>query len=151
MSDNLIEKKIQKVTDKLYHIILYRVHLAWVGFELTTLVVIGTDCIGGYKSDYHAITTMTIPFSNKNDFSLFNYHSYCCPFVTQVSTSRRNHLTWLPLSRLPVSYNTEMTATWNSREQWMEQNTTWSSKSNGKDKMLLGLARAMERTKYCLI
>jgi hypothetical protein len=25
-------------------------HLTWVGFELTTLVVIGTDCIGSYKS-----------------------------------------------------------------------------------------------------
>ena len=25
---------------------LYRVHPAWVEFELTTLVVIGTDCIG---------------------------------------------------------------------------------------------------------
>jgi hypothetical protein len=30
-------------------------------------------------------------------------------------------------------------------------NTTWSSKSNGKDKMIPGLARAMERTKYYLI
>ena len=28
---------------------LYRVRLAWVGFELTTLVVIGTDCIGSCK------------------------------------------------------------------------------------------------------
>jgi hypothetical protein len=35
----------------------YRVHLAWVGFELTMLVVIGTDCIGSYKSNYHTITT----------------------------------------------------------------------------------------------
>jgi hypothetical protein len=36
---------------------LYRVHLAWVGFELTTSVVIGTDCIGSYKHNYHMITT----------------------------------------------------------------------------------------------
>ena len=35
----------RKVTNKLYHI-MYRVHFAWAGFELTTSVVIGTDCIG---------------------------------------------------------------------------------------------------------
>jgi hypothetical protein len=40
---------------------LYRVHLTWVGFELTTLVVICTDCIGSYKSNYHTITTTTVP------------------------------------------------------------------------------------------
>ena len=34
---------------------LYQVHLSWVGFELTTLVVIGTDCIDSYKSNYHYI------------------------------------------------------------------------------------------------
>jgi hypothetical protein len=28
-----------------------------VGFDLTTLVVIDTDCIGSYKSTYHATTT----------------------------------------------------------------------------------------------
>jgi hypothetical protein len=37
---------------------LNREHLVWAGFELTTLVVIVTDCIGSYKSNYNTITTM---------------------------------------------------------------------------------------------
>jgi hypothetical protein len=45
-----------QVTDKLYHM-LYQVHLTMKRFEYTTLVVIGTDCTGNCKSNYHTITT----------------------------------------------------------------------------------------------
>jgi len=37
---------LPQVTDEVHHIImLYRIHLAWAGFELKTLVQIDTDCI----------------------------------------------------------------------------------------------------------
>ena len=43
---------------------LYPVHLARVEFGLTTLVVIGTDCICSYRSNCHTIMTTTgRPFS----------------------------------------------------------------------------------------
>ena len=50
---------LSQVTDKLYHIMLYT--SSWLRFELTTPVVIGTDCIGSCKSNYHTITATTAP------------------------------------------------------------------------------------------
>ena len=44
---------LSQVTDKLYHI------TPWSRFELTTSVVICTDCIGSCKSNYHTFTAMT--------------------------------------------------------------------------------------------
>ena len=48
---------LSQVTDKLYHIMLYT--SPWSRFELTTSVVIGTDCTGSCKSNYHMITATT--------------------------------------------------------------------------------------------
>ena len=45
---------LSQVIDKLYHIMLYT--STWSRFELTTIVVIGADCIGSCKSNYHTIT-----------------------------------------------------------------------------------------------
>jgi hypothetical protein len=50
---------LSQVTDKLYHIMLYT--LPCLKFELTTSVVIGTDCICSCKSNYHMITATTAP------------------------------------------------------------------------------------------
>jgi hypothetical protein len=37
---------LPQVAEKLYYIILHREHPTWTIFELTTLVLIKTDCIG---------------------------------------------------------------------------------------------------------
>ena len=50
---------LSQVTDKLYHIMSYT--SPWSIFELTTSVVIGTDCISSCKSNYHTILAMMGP------------------------------------------------------------------------------------------
>ena len=51
----LVEKTTDmlQVTDKLYQIMFF----ARAVFEITTLVVIDTDCIGSYISNYNTIST----------------------------------------------------------------------------------------------
>ena len=50
---------LPQVTDKLYHLMLYS--SSWSRFKLITSVMIGTDCIGSCKSNYHTIVTMMAP------------------------------------------------------------------------------------------
>ena len=52
---------LSQVTNKLYLIMLYT--SLWLGFELTTSMVICTDCSGtcSCKSNFHTITAMNAP------------------------------------------------------------------------------------------
>ena len=50
---------LSQVTDKLDH--MYGVHLARVGFQLTTLVVIGIGCTDSCNPNYRTITPTTAP------------------------------------------------------------------------------------------
>ena len=55
---------LSQVTDKLYHIMLYT--SPWSRLELTTSVVIGTNCIQHCKSNYDTIMATTAPLNKIN-------------------------------------------------------------------------------------
>jgi hypothetical protein len=55
-----------QVTDKLYHIKLYT--SPWMRIKLTISVVIGTDCIGSCKSNYHMNQATTAPILHGDAF-----------------------------------------------------------------------------------
>jgi hypothetical protein len=74
---------LSQVTDKLYHIMLYT--SPWSRFEHTTSVVVGSDCLGSCKSNYHATTVTTNPVTDD--------HIYC-QFVV-VATLPFFLLSWL--------------------------------------------------------
>ena len=73
-----------QVTDNLYHIMLYT--SPWSRIELTTSVVIGTDCIGSCKSKYHMITaprsstSTQIKVKEQRFYCGFTFHSHCRVF-----------------------------------------------------------------------
>jgi hypothetical protein len=62
-----------------------------MGFKLTTLVVIGTDCTGSCKSNYHTIATTTASLQEREitcfiivDF-VFNERLMLCSIISVVS------------------------------------------------------------------
>jgi hypothetical protein len=104
---------------KCYHIMLYRIHTAWAGFELTTFMMTGTYCIGSFKSNYRIITTtmalndlndmynikdlmllimIMIWFSNPNLFNEFQLNH----FKTETWMERIEIHVWCPTSSMPI-------------------------------------------------
>ena len=78
--------------------LLYR--LAWSEFELTTVVVICTDYIGGYKSNYHDHDDPTWPEENQNMMThviyrlliLFMILTQCNDRSTRVDHNKNKYL-----------------------------------------------------------
>ena len=77
-----------KSLTKLYHIMLYT--SPWSRFKLTTSVVIGTDCLGSCKSNYHMITTTMAPIWYKMYFegklNLRSHNTSYCVIVVANKT-----------------------------------------------------------------
>jgi hypothetical protein len=71
---------LSQVTDKLYHIMSYT--SPWSRFKLKTSVVIGTDCTGSCKSNYHTITTTTTPLHLKWENIVYN-KKFIIPLMTK--------------------------------------------------------------------
>jgi hypothetical protein len=98
---------------------LYRVHIAWAGFELTTLVVIGTACSDSCISNYNTIVTMTTTLVAYYDFSYHNYHmivTTTTTLVVEYDFSHHNYHTIVTMTttlvveydlspQLPYDYN----------------------------------------------
>ena len=100
------ENPLSHVTDNFYHIMLYR-----TGVELTTLVVIGTDCTGSCKSNYHTKTTTTAPLlvyidgicNNHCLYVLFTIFSITLDNVNFIYVSVSLTLTMLHLLHISIN------------------------------------------------
>jgi hypothetical protein len=82
-----------QVTDKLYYIILYRVHLTWARFELTTLVVIGTVLLllGNLKENIcimslYKLNVLLQIKKNMNLMEFTNMYFVCNGWCNYIST-----------------------------------------------------------------
>ena len=76
------------------HIMLYVAHLTMSGIQTHDLVVIGTNCRGSCKSNYHTIKTMMAPNGTRNIYIKYLlcppnevWETYCVCSVSYYSSS----------------------------------------------------------------
>jgi hypothetical protein len=73
---------LSQVTDKIYHIVLYRVHITMSEFKLTTIVVIDTDCVCICKIQFYIKIKSMI---ERNEIrSVPTYHTMMSDAITEV-------------------------------------------------------------------
>jgi hypothetical protein len=83
-----------------------QVHLAWAGFELTTLVVKGTDCIGSYKSNHYTIMATTSPELILIRLTAITWAGQWFSPGTQVSSTNKTYSHHITEILLKVALNT---------------------------------------------
>jgi hypothetical protein len=130
--DSEITTDLSQVTEKLYHIMLYT--SPWSRFELTTSVVIGTDCTGSCKSNYHMITTMTAPiiiaymisYMTSHISYLISYGSWIYNYLCNRCLSPLMLWVWFPLRAMCTTL-CDKVCQWLAAGRWISLGTPVSS------------------------
>jgi hypothetical protein len=97
---------------------LYRVDLDWAGFELTTLMVIHTDCIDSCKSNYHTITTTTVPSVQRTLLTRHNNKSKKSAWCSRLVLKQKAQLDFFSARSLKTSHLIDISLYSNANISW---------------------------------
>ena len=103
---------------QIYHILLYRVDLDWPGFELTTLMVIDTDCIDSCKSNYHMITTTMVPSVQRTVLTRHNNKSEKSAWCSRFVLKQKAQPDFFSARSLKTSHQIDMSLHSNANISW---------------------------------